>query len=318
LGINESGAAATARLTYLQEDHVQYGVIVPNFGDYFEPRTLAALARNAEQAGWDGFFLWDHTVAWPTPIVDPWIALAAIAVATERIRLGTLITPLPRRRPTKLAREVVSLDHLSNGRMTLGVGIGAGPWEWDYLGEETDLRTRGEMLDEGLDLLTKLWSGEPVLHEGRHYTFKGDGGPDDPAVAPTPFLPTPVQRPRVPIWVGGMWPNKAPFRRAARWDGVVPTRRGEGMVNYVSPDEMREIVAVIGRHRTSDEPFDVVATGHTAAGAASENAALMRSYVDVGATWWLQDVSPWAFGWQWDGPWPTEEMNARVRSGPPR
>lgn len=295
---------------------MHYGVIVPNFGDYFEPRTLAALARMAETAGWDGFFLWDHTVAWPTPIVDPWVALAAVALATERVRLGTLITPVPRRRPTKLSREVVSLDHLSGGRVTLGVGIGAGPWEWDYLGEETDLRVRGEMLDEGLELLTRLWSGEPVLHEGTHYAFKGDGGPENPGTAPVPFLPTPVQRPRVPIWVGGTWPNTVPFRRAARWDGVVPIGQGDGMVNYLSPDELRQIVAFIKQHRTSAEPFDVVVTGHSA-DSASEIASRLRSYADAGATWWLEDISPWAFGWQWDGPWPIDEMNARIRQGPP-
>src|SRR3981081_3223344 len=149
--------------------HMRYGVTVPNFRDYFGGRLFAQTASEAEAAGWDGFFLWDHVQFIPTPTVDPWIALTAIALATERIRIGPLVTPLPRRRPVKLARETVSLDHLSNGRLVLGVGIGAGPWEWDYLGEETDLVTRGAMLDEGLDLLTRLWTGEPVLHDGRFY-----------------------------------------------------------------------------------------------------------------------------------------------------
>src|SRR5689334_13471095 len=179
------------------------------------------MARDAEAAGWDGFFLWDHVILWPTPTCDPWVALAAVALATERVRIGPLVTPLPRRRITKLARETVTLDHLSNGRLVLGVGIGLGPWEWEYLGEETDLRTRGAMLDEGLELLTKLWSGEPVMHEGRFYTCRGDKGPNDPTPIPTPFLPRPVQ-PRIPVWVAGTWPKKPPFRRAARWDGVVP------------------------------------------------------------------------------------------------
>ncbi len=296
---------------------MHYGVIVPNFGDYFDPRKLAELARGAEDAGWDGFFLWDHVVVWPTPIVDPWVALSAIALATERIRIGTLVTPLPRRRPTKLARETVSLDHLSRGRLTLGVGIGAGPWEWDYLGEETDLRVRGAMLDEALDLLADLWRGEPVLHEGRFYTFRGDGGPDDPEIAPTPFLPQPVQQPRILIWVGGAWPNRAPFRRAARWDGVVPTKRGEGMVNHLSPDEVRDIVAYVDRHR-DDGPFDVVVAGRTSGTDRNEDAAHVQRYADAGATWWLEDVSPWAFEWEWEGPWPMTEMDRRVHAGPPR
>ncbi len=297
---------------------MRFGVILPNFGDYFDPRVLAALAHDAEHAGWDGFFLWDHTVAWPTPIVDPWVALSAIALATEQIRFGPLVTPLPRRRPTKLAREAISLDHLSEGRLILGVGIGAGPWEWDYLGEEADLRVRGAMLDEGLDLLTKLWSGEPVLHDGQFYSFQGDGGPDDPEIVPTPFLPTPVQRPRIPIWVGGAWPNRAPFRRAARWDGVVPTGRGGDFVTYLAPDEVREMTAFIRRHRADDAPFDVVITGHTAGDNPDREAAVICSYAAAGATWWLEDISPWPFGWEWDGPWPIDRMNQRIRHGPPR
>jgi alkanesulfonate monooxygenase SsuD/methylene tetrahydromethanopterin reductase-like flavin-dependent oxidoreductase (luciferase family) len=156
-------------------------------------------------------------------------------------------------------------------------------------------------------VLTRLWSGERVSFQGEHYRV------DEVA-----FLPTPVQRPHVPIWVGGMWPNTAPFRRAARWDGAVPTRRGEGMVNYLSPEELREVVAFIDRYRAADGPFDVVATGHTAANAADRDTSLVRSYIDAGATWWLEDVSPWAFGWQWDGPWPIDQMNERIRVGPPR
>src|SRR5207237_10846411 len=112
-------------------------------------------------AGWDGFFLWDHVQFIPTPTVDPWVALAAIALATERIKIGPLVTPLPRRRPVKLARETVSLDHLSNGRLVLGVGIGAGPWEWDYLGEESDLKACGDLLDGGLGLRTRVLTGTP-------------------------------------------------------------------------------------------------------------------------------------------------------------
>src|SRR5437867_2328127 len=240
---------------------MQYGITLPNFGDFFDPRLLAQLAREAEQAGWDGFFIWDHVLLFPTPTVDPWVALAAIALATERIRIGPLVTPLPRRRPTKLARETVSIDHLSNGRLVLGVGIGAGPWEWDYLGEESDLKARGDMLDEGLELLTRLWSGEPVLHDGRFYRFRGDLGPNQPEIAPTPFLPTPVQSPRIPIWVGGTWPRKPPFRRAARWDGVVPLIDGKAFGEYMTPDEVREVVGYIRQHRTSETPFDVVVSG---------------------------------------------------------
>jgi alkanesulfonate monooxygenase SsuD/methylene tetrahydromethanopterin reductase-like flavin-dependent oxidoreductase (luciferase family) len=297
---------------------MRFGVTVPNFGEYFHPRRLATLARDAEQAGWDGFFVWDHVLAWPTPMADPWVALAAAAVTTERIRLGPLVTPLPRRRPTKLAREIVSLDHLSDGRLILGVGTGSGPWEWDHLGEVSDPRIRGAMLDEGLTLLAALLSGEPVRHSGDFYLFQGDGGPGDPGIAAVPFLPPPVQRPRVPIWVAGTWPGTAPFRRAARWDGVVPAARGDRVVNYLTPGEVRSLTDVVHRHRTAgaDETFDVVITGRTGQDAVAD-AALLRRQADAGATWWLEDVSPWAYGWNWTGPWPVQRMDARVRAGPP-
>jgi alkanesulfonate monooxygenase SsuD/methylene tetrahydromethanopterin reductase-like flavin-dependent oxidoreductase (luciferase family) len=297
---------------------VKYGVTVPNFGELFDPRTLAETAREAEAAGWDGFFLWDHVQFIPTPTVDPWVALAAIALATERIRIGPLVTPLPRRRPVKLARETVSLDHLSGGRLVLGVGIGLGPWEWDYLGEETDLPTRGAMLDEGLDLLTRLWTGEPVLHAGRFYHYRGDFGPGRPEVNPTPLLPRPRQSPRIPIWVAGTWPKKRPFRRAARWDGVVPLGEDRGQGPRMTPPEVRAMLTYVREHRTDDGPFDVVIGGHTNTPDGQDDRAVVESYVEAGATWWLEDVSPWPFGWNWRGAWPIDAMRERIRNGPPR
>lgn len=291
---------------------MRYGISAPNFGNCFHPRVLGRLAFEAEQAGWDGFFIWDHVLLWPTPTVDPWIALA-----TERIMIGSLVTPVLRRRPVKLARETISLDHLSNGRLILGVGIGAGPWEWDYLGEETDLRTRGAMLDEGLDLLTRLWTGEPVLHDGRFYRLRGDLGPGRPEVAPTPMLPLPVQSPRIPIWVAGEWPNKPPFRRAAEWDGVVPMRKGAQFGEYLRPGDVREIVAYVQRHREGGSPFDVVIGGHTSGGDRVADKATMDELAEASATWWIEDLSPWPFGWNWQGDWPFEAMRERVRRGPP-
>jgi alkanesulfonate monooxygenase SsuD/methylene tetrahydromethanopterin reductase-like flavin-dependent oxidoreductase (luciferase family) len=180
-------AARLARLgaTIGEEDSVRYGVSVPNFGVGVDARAIAELAREAEEAGWDGFFLWDHLFAFspgPVPVVDPWVALTAVALSTSRVWLGPMVTPLPRRRPAKLARETASLDHLCGGRLILGVGIGAMPYEHDYLGEEADMRVRGAMLDEGLEVLTGLWSGEPFGHRGEHYRVAGDppsrnGGP---------------------------------------------------------------------------------------------------------------------------------------------
>lgn len=297
---------------------MKYGVTLPNWGDCFDPRGLAAMAREAEAAGWDGFFIWDHVQFIPTPTVDTWVALAAIALATERIRIGPMVTPLPRRRPVKLARETVSIDYLSGGRLILGVGIGAGPWEWEYLGEESDMRIRGAMLDEGLQLLTRLWSGEPVLHDGQFYRFRGDFGPGRPEVNPTPLLPPPRQTPRVPIWVAGSWPRKPPFRRAARWDGVVPLRehRGDGPP-IMTPDDVREMLAFISRYRDSDAAFDVVVGQHTDGVDRSADRTIVEAYAEAGVTWWLEDVSPWPFGWRWQGPFPLEAMQERIRRGPP-
>ena len=160
---------------------MQFGLTLPNFGPYADARLLASLAKEAEAAGWDGFFLWDHVLFGDQPVVDPWVALTAVALATERVRLGPLVTPLPRRRPVKLAREAVTLDHLSYGRLVLGLGIGLLSWELGDLGEEPDLRTRAAMLDEGLAVLTGLWSGRPFSHHGRHYTVNallpGASGP---------------------------------------------------------------------------------------------------------------------------------------------
>ena len=293
---------------------MRYGLSIPNWGDTGDPRTLASLARDAEEAGWDGFFIWDHITYGPYPTSDPWVDLAAIALATERVRIGTLVTPLPRRRITKLARETTSIDALSNGRLILGVGIGAGPWEWEQLGEPADLAVRGAMLDEGLDLLTRLWRGEALEHEGTHYTVRvrNDAGP-------IPFLPAPVQSPRIPIWVAGMWPNKPPFRRAARWDGVAPilaqsTTDGPAM----SAGQIGEMLAYIRQFRDAETDFDVICYGETPAGDAAAGAATVAPYTQAGATWWIEDLSPFPFGWDWVGPWPAEAMRERIRSGPPR
>jgi alkanesulfonate monooxygenase SsuD/methylene tetrahydromethanopterin reductase-like flavin-dependent oxidoreductase (luciferase family) len=297
---------------------MQYAVSVPPFDEFFQPRVLADLAADAERAGWDGFFIWDHVLIWPTPIADPWIAMAAIALRTERIRIGALVTPVPRRRPIKLARELVTLDHLSNGRLIAGVGSGSGPWEYDHLGEEKSARARAAMLDEALDLLTRLWTGEPIMHHGRFYRFQGDGGPGKPEPAPTPLLPTPAQRPRIPIWVAGTWPKKPPFRRAARWDGVVPLSPRTELGDYLTTDEVRDIVRFVREQRSDDAPYATVISGHTAGQDATADGAHVAAYADAGATWWLEDVSPWPFGWAWHGPWPVEAMRARISAGPPR
>lgn len=187
---------------------------IPNFGDFADPSTVAKVATAVEQAGWDGLFVWDHVLHrrhGGRPFGDPRMLLTAAALATSRIGLGTSVTPVARRRPQQLARQVATLDAVSGGRVTFAAGLG-GPVEDEYasLGDTTDPKVLAERLDEGLDLLRRYWSGEPVNHDGRHYQVRD-----------VTLLPATVQRPRPPVWVAGFWPNRPPMRRAARWDGVL-------------------------------------------------------------------------------------------------
>jgi alkanesulfonate monooxygenase SsuD/methylene tetrahydromethanopterin reductase-like flavin-dependent oxidoreductase (luciferase family) len=291
----------------------KYAIYLPNYGAFGDARVLADLAREAENAGWDGFFLWDHianhnqAINQSENMVDPWIALAAIVMQTSTIRIGTTVTPLPRRRPWKLARETVSIDRLSKGRMAFGVGIGGGEGEWHHLGEESDLQVRGKMLDEGLDVLTGLWSAEPFSYEGEHYRVKN-----------AHFLPGPVQTPRIPVWVGGFWPNKAPFRRMARWDGMFP------LFDVYGPERdllFAESVAFVKAEREAagiDGPFDVIMVGDTPGDNPDQAAAWVRPAVDAGATWWLEILYPQVFGFDSGTDAAFAAMRGRVLQGPPR
>ena len=257
---------------------MRYGVFLPNFGPFGDPRLIGDLAARAEAAGWDGFFIWDHILFSATdvfPVVDPWVALAVAAVATNRVRLGALMTPLSRRRPWQVARETVSLDHLSGGRLVFGAGLGYPPdADFGLFGEEQADRIRARRLDEGLDLLDRLWTGEQVTFTGQEYR-----------VGPVRFLPTPVQQPRIPVWVAGWWPNRAPFRRAARWDGVVPELVGGGLP---STAELAELVAYVNSGRAPGRPLDVVVNGHDC----WARQDVMPGYAEAGLTWWLERIAP--------------------------
>ena len=289
---------------------IRYGVYLPNFGPFGNARTLARLAHDAEEAGWDGFFIWDHIAGElrPERMVDPWVALAAIALNTNHIRIGALVTPLPRRRPWKVARETVSVDHLSDGRLTIGVGIGNGREEWDNLGEETDLKSRGEMLDEALEVLAGLWQGKPFSYDGQFYHLKDKH-----------FQPVPVQVPRIPVWVAGFWPNKVPLRRAARWDGVFPLSGKAGqktMDNEVA--NLKEVIAYVREQRKDNGPFDIVYAGPPTPGNDLNQAAdIVAPYAAAGITWWLEDINPFSFGKSFQEEWPLEAMHQRIQQGPP-
>ena len=267
---------------------MRYGISVPNLGEFADPRHVAELARLAEDAGWDGFFVWDHVVFAYGPeqdVADPWVLLTVIALATERIRIGPLVTPVARRRPGTLARQSTSLDRLSGGRLVFGAGLGFTlPAEFGTWGEPVEPRVIAQRLDEGLDVLTGLWSGERVDFHGEQLT-----------AADVTFRPTPIQRPRPPIWIACDWPHRLPLRRAARWDGVVPM--------VVSPEDgswkptaavVTEIVAAIGEQRTSTDPFDVVITGRTSPDQRAAARETVEPIAAAGATWWLEGFRPQA------------------------
>lgn len=249
------------------------GVFFPLFDELADPRAVVELAVAAEANGWDGLFVWDH-IRWTdsTAVADPWITLTAIAAATTRLRFGPLVTPLARRRPAKVARETATLDRLSGGRLTLGVGLGSDRFagEFSTTGEELDDRVRAEMLDEAIEVVRAAWSGEPVHHEGRHSRVDG-----------VHFLPRPVQEPGVPIWVAGYPGHRLPLRRAARHDGYFP-------VDLDSADQLAELVADLRARRadagTADAPFDVVV--------ALDPGDDPAPYVAAGATWCLTGFEP--------------------------
>jgi probable F420-dependent oxidoreductase len=260
---------------------MNFGVYLPNFGAELSAMHIADLAYQAEQAGWHGLFLWDHILYSKTDklvMVDPWVALTAAAMRTNTLRLGTTVTPLARRRPWVLARQLATLDQLSGGRIILGVGLGEpGDAEFGSFGEETSNRLRASRLDESLDILAGLWSGKPFSYQGQHYQLEK-----------MTFLPTPVQRPHVPIWVGGFWPNRLPFQRAARWDGAFPIK----YPGWLTAQEVREILAYIRSFRKSQAPFDIVVMG-SASGLGKTHAKIAQSLSDLedaGVTWWLQSL----------------------------
>ena len=264
-------------------------IAVPNFGE--EPAGLIELGVAAEEAGFDGFFLWDHIVFSNRddgpPVIDPWLVLAVVAARTSRIRLGTMITPVPRRRPWQLARQTASLDRLSGGRLILGVGIGSPAYgDFGIFHEPSGDRARADMLDEGLAVLDGLWSGERFSYAGQHFT-----------VDPVRFTPVPVQRPRVPVWVGGVLPATRPIARAARWDGVVPIRFARRSLIRPSVADIADVRERVTAARGSADGYDVVVWAEVAARPA-DVPALAAPYQAAGATWWIETAKPEPDWWE--------------------
>jgi alkanesulfonate monooxygenase SsuD/methylene tetrahydromethanopterin reductase-like flavin-dependent oxidoreductase (luciferase family) len=265
---------------------MKYGFVMP-FGD---PKLAVEVAKEVEAAGWDGFFVWESV--WG---VDAWASLAAVSMVTERVRLGTMLTPIARMRPWDLAGKTTTVDNLSNGRVILGVGLGAPDTGYAAFGEETDIRKRAEITDEGLDILTGLWKGQPFAYEGQHYT-----------VRPTEFAPPPppVQQPRIPIWMVGVWPKMKSMRRVLKYDGLI--HQGDVAA-------LKDARAWLEEHRESSGEFHYVCEGVTPGDDPAAQRAVVEPWLEAGATWYNESM--------WELPRTQESVPAllaRVRSGPPR
>lgn len=262
---------------------MKFAISIPDVGS---PQAIVELAVEAEQAGWDAVFLWDHLQLFPAMelnLVDPWVTLGAIAQVTERVRLGVMVTPIARRRPQKLAKELITLDHLSAGRVICGIGLGFPDHEeFGAFGEDEDRRVRADRTDEALGLLDRFLRGGPVDHAGPHYQVHAQ------------LRPAALQQPRPPIWIAAMAPFHRPLTRAARWDGVVPiSSTGEPM----GPDELATYLA----DHLRPPGYDVVAS--------RASATSVEDYHAAGATWLVDSVWP-------EGDW-YEDLRGRVLAGPP-
>jgi alkanesulfonate monooxygenase SsuD/methylene tetrahydromethanopterin reductase-like flavin-dependent oxidoreductase (luciferase family) len=262
---------------------VRFGVFLPPFAEFAEPKRVVALAKQTEAAGWDGFFLWDHMLAFPgMAVADPWVLMAAVASVTQRIRLGALVTPLPRRRPWVLSRQMATLDQLCEGRLIGGIGLGDDGWsEFSSFGEAVDPVIRGAMLDEALELLQRFLTGEPVSYDGRHYTVHS------PAL-----LPTSWQRP-LPLWGAVRWPNQKPLARIARLQGCFPIFHTAGSLPPPDPADIRGLrSALLDRGASADIDIAV-----RCALSAEEPASVLETVATLeasGVTWMLEAIAPGA------------------------
>jgi alkanesulfonate monooxygenase SsuD/methylene tetrahydromethanopterin reductase-like flavin-dependent oxidoreductase (luciferase family) len=270
---------------------VRFAVNAPPFA---EPSALVELGVATERAGWDAFLLWDHMVLdrAGVPIVDPWVTLGAVAARTDRILVGTCVTPLARRRPQTVARHSTTLDRLSGGRLVLGVGLGHPDEEYSTFGEDASLRVRAARTDEALTVLAGLWSGAPFTHDGTYFRVRD-----------VRFLPTPTQQPRPPVWVACVLPSRRAIARAARWDGIVPIKVGATGIEFLAPDDVALIVSDIRSRRGTLENFDVVVNPGPAPTAA------IADYQAAGATCSLTSIDHFP-GWY-------DELRRIIEAGPP-
>jgi len=260
------------------------------------PQQALKYARETEAAGWDGFFVWE-----PVYGIDPWVTLGAIAAVTERIRIGTLLTPPSRRRPWKLASEALTVDLLSEGRMILSVGLGAIDTGFEAMGEVTDRKTRADLLDESIDILTGLWAGQPFTYTGKHYQL------DEFKFVHQP--PLPAQQPRIPIWVVGAWNFPKSMQRVLKCDGILPQVLNTAKKWIaLEPAHVREIRAFVEANRKLDSHFDIVVENTSPGDDPAAAAAKVHPWIEAGATWWIESM------WEEQD---SEKWLRRIRQGPP-
>jgi hypothetical protein len=261
------------------------------------PQEAIEFAKEVEAYGWDGFFVWE-----PVYGIDPWVVLGAIAVQTDRIKIGTLLTPPSRRRPWKLASEALTVDLLSDGRMILSVGVGSVDTGFESMGEITDRRTRAELLDESIDILTGLWGGQPFKYEGKHYQLKEFTFVHQP--------PPPVQQPRIPIWVVGAWGWPMSMQRVLKCDGILPAIIDQNkMFVDLTTGHLRQIKAFLDKNRKLESHFDIIVENTTPGNDHSAAVAKVQPWIEAGATWWIESM------------WTENESHKwlqRIRQGPPK
>jgi len=274
---------------------MRFGITLPIGGVDGDVRKAVEYAMLAEKAGWDGVFIEDYVYFAPSksPVFDPWITMAGVAARTEKIRMGITVTPPARRRPWKLAKEAATLDHLSGGRLILGIGVGASEdRSFAAFGDPVDIKVRAEMTDEALDVILGLWTGRPFSHQGRHYQ-----------VNDVAMLPTPVNGSRVTLWVGGGWPRKSVIARAHKGDGACCYKVTDKGMDMLTAADVREMKATFA----SRPAFDIVVGGTTPGAKPTKASAQVAPLTEAGATWWSE------FGYS-----SAKSLRRRIEQGPPR
>ena len=280
---------------------LRFGLLLPNAGYYADPRRLVDLACAAEESGWDGVFLWDHVMLdrrLRLPLADTWTTVTAILTRTRRIRCGPLVTPLASRHPWKVARETATLDHLSEGRLVLGAGIGASAdTDFRAFGDAASVSERAARVDETLAVIRQLWTGQEVSHTGERFLLDR-----------VTLLPTPLQQPGVPVWIAATWPvrGRGALDRAARWDGMVPMVRDSTQgLRGPTPQELTAMLATVGSAKSG---WTVAVPGRTRVTDLAAARDQVRDHHSRGATWWLESFDPWsrdpqeALHWAGHGP----------------